>query len=228
MPLSDEKRVYKILLVEDNEHDQAAFRRALSKDEFEFEVVIYKSADEALGHLGQDPPDYDVIVTDYNLPGMNGLELCHELLRLEYEAPLVILTGSGSENTAVEAIKSGVYDYLVKDPANGYLRLLPVVLVEVVSRFNDRLARQEAEREKERLIVELRTALNEVKKLSGLLPICSSCKRIRDSRDYWLQVDEYISQHSEVTFTHGLCPDCIKQLYPEMAGSILNGESDPD
>lgn len=59
----------------------------------------------------------------------------------------------------------------------------------------------------------LKKALGEVKKLSGMLPICSSCKKIRDDSGYWKQIEEYISEHSDTHFTHGLCPDCVKKLY---------------
>ncbi len=61
----------------------------------------------------------------------------------------------------------------------------------------------------------LKIALKEVKKLSGMLPICSSCKKIRDDSGYWKQIEEYISEHSDTQFTHGLCPDCVKKLYPK-------------
>ena len=63
---------------------------------------------------------------------------------------------------------------------------------------------------------DLEAALARVKRLSGLLPICASCKKIRDERDYWRQVDEYVSEHSEAEFTHSICPDCLARLYPEM------------
>lgn len=70
-----------------------------------------------------------------------------------------------------------------------------------------------AERQKEGLINELQIALSEVKKLSGLLPICASCKKIRDDRGYWNQIETYISSHSEAVFSHSLCPVCIDKLY---------------
>ncbi len=63
---------------------------------------------------------------------------------------------------------------------------------------------------------DLKRALNEVKHLSGLLPICSSCKKIRDDNGYWEQIESYISDHSEAQFSHGLCPECIRKLYPEI------------
>ena len=71
--------------------------------------------------------------------------------------------------------------------------------------------------ERERLIGELQKALAEVKTLSGLLPICAGCKKIRDSENYWHQVDSYVTKHTNVIFSHGLCPDCVKRLYPELA-----------
>lgn len=69
--------------------------------------------------------------------------------------------------------------------------------------------------EKKKLIVELEQALANVKTLSGLLPICASCKKIRDDQGYWHQVESYLLSHSQASFTHGLCPDCVTQLYPE-------------
>ncbi len=75
--------------------------------------------------------------------------------------------------------------------------------------------RKKAEEEREKLIRELRQALAEVKTLSGLLPICASCKKIRDDRGYWNQIEVYIRDHSQAEFSHGLCPDCARKLYPE-------------
>lgn len=76
--------------------------------------------------------------------------------------------------------------------------------------------RHRAEAERERLIQELQTALARVKQLSGLIPICAGCKRIRDDKGYWEQVESCLQHHSEATFTHSLCPDCIKRCYPEL------------
>ena len=63
------------------------------------------------------------------------------------------------------------------------------------------------------MIRDLQKALSEVKKLSGFLPICASCKKIRDDKGYWNQVEVYIRDHSEAQFSHGICPDCKKKLY---------------
>jgi PAS domain S-box-containing protein len=84
----------------------------------------------------------------------------------------------------------------------------------VVAVVSDISKRKQAENEREKLLKELQEALENVKTLSGLLPICSSCKKIRDDKGYWNQIELYISIHSEVDFSHGICPDCAKRLYP--------------
>lgn len=71
------------------------------------------------------------------------------------------------------------------------------------------------EKARENLIVELQEALSQVKRLSGLLPICAACKKIRNDRGYWQQIEEYIRQNSEAEFSHGICPSCQKELYPD-------------
>ncbi len=74
------------------------------------------------------------------------------------------------------------------------------------------------------MIRELQNALAQVKTLSGLLPICASCKKIRDDSGYWTQVESYISTHSDIAFTHSICPDCAKKLYPEYYDKIFGKE----
>lgn len=84
--------------------------------------------------------------------------------------------------------------------------------------LRDITERQRSEAEREKLIVELRSALAQVKQLSGMLPICASCKKIRDDQGYWHQIESYIRSHSEAEFSHGICPDCMRKLYPEYSG----------
>jgi hypothetical protein len=76
--------------------------------------------------------------------------------------------------------------------------------------------RKKVEAEREKLIRELRKALAEVKKLSGLLPICASCNKIRDDRGYWNRLETYIQAHSEAKFSHSVCPECARRLYPDL------------
>jgi PAS domain S-box-containing protein len=81
---------------------------------------------------------------------------------------------------------------------------------------NDITERKRIEQEKELLIEQLRETLAKVKTLSGLLPICSSCKKIRDDEGYWRRLEDYVGAHSEAEFTHSVCPECARKLYPDL------------
>jgi signal transduction histidine kinase len=141
----------RILLVEDSKHDQLAFQRAFKESRIPVEITPMMRAEDALAQLMPDgsiasaPAAFDLVVADYKLPGLSGLDLCKTLLAQEVALPLVLLTGRGSEYLAVEALKAGVDDYLIKDPERGYLDLLPLVLPGVIRRYRDRVARQQAE-----------------------------------------------------------------------------------
>ncbi len=92
---------------------------------------------------------------------------------------------------------------------------------EMLGKLNDSLQeeiakRVEAERAKEETIIKLQDALTKVKTLSGLLPICAWCKKIRDDKGYWNQLEKYIGEHSDAEFTHSICPECAAKLYPEV------------
>jgi two-component system, cell cycle sensor histidine kinase and response regulator CckA len=136
--------------------------------------------------------------------------------------------------TYVPLVKDGVfwgafeiyYDITEKKQSLGRLLLISFIIVivlalsilllsamNVVKEKRRLIERKKGEDEREKLIGELRDALAKVRTLSGLLPICSSCKMIRDDKGYWNRLEVYISEHSEAEFTHGLCPDCMKNLY---------------
>jgi len=83
--------------------------------------------------------------------------------------------------------------------------------------------RKRASEERERLLASLQQALADVKALSGLLPICSYCKKIRDDGNFWHNVESYMARHSDLTFSHGLCPDCLRKHHPEFADEVLKG-----
>lgn len=93
--------------------------------------------------------------------------------------------------------------------------------------MRDITERKESEAGRERLIRELQEALARIKTLRGLLPICASCKKIRDDSGYWNQIEAYVREHSEATFTHGICPECIRKLYPELLEEASPAEAEP-
>ncbi len=94
----------------------------------------------------------------------------------------------------------------------------------VMSICRDITKRKRADEEREKLISELQQALAEIKTLTGLLPICSSCKKIRDDKGYWNQIESYLAEHSMAEFTHGICPECAEKLYP----NFINRRSVPE
>ena len=90
--------------------------------------------------------------------------------------------------------------------------------------LRDVSVRIKVEQEREKLIKELQDAMDNIKTLKGLLPICSFCKKVRNDNGYWEQVEVYVRDHSDAKFTHGFCPDCLKERFPEFADDIDTDE----
>jgi PAS domain S-box-containing protein len=112
------------------------------------------------------------------------------------------------------------YRILAKDGSEKWIEVTGVLIdwkgqPASLNLMTDITKRKQAEEEREQLISELQEALTKVKTLRGLIPICSSCKKIRDDKGFWKQVEVYVGEHSDAEFSHGLCPDCMKRLYPD-------------
>ncbi len=159
--MTEQPTVLRILLVEDDEHDVNAFRRSFRDSRPPARISHCGGAEEAIKLLDAGAGAFDVVVADYKLTGLSGLELCKEVAANDIPLPVVMLTGRGSENVAVEALKAGAFDYLVKDPDQGYLELLPLVLAKVVQKHADHLARRQAEEASRRAQAELERKVEE-------------------------------------------------------------------
>jgi CheY-like chemotaxis protein len=149
----------------------------------------------------------DVVLMDIKLPDMDGIEAARRI----YEScptPVVVLTAYDTPELVERASAAGVGAYLLKPPD---VHEMDRAIAIAMARFDDLM-------ELRRLNAELQDTLAKIKTLSGLLPLCSSCKKIRDDDGYWHQVEVYIRDHSEAEFSHGLCPECAKKLYPEIFG----------
>jgi len=144
-----------ILLIEDNAHDRATFERALHNSSIAFSVSVCENAETALPEMAAGRNSYDLVVVDYDLPGMTGMDFYRRLQHSNNLPPFVMLTVAGSENLAVEALQAGMYDYIVKDPEQGYLKLLPLKLADVRQRKCDRQARRQAQDELKKAHAEL-------------------------------------------------------------------------
>jgi AmiR/NasT family two-component response regulator len=146
----------------------------------------------------------DVILMDIQMPDVDGVEATR-MIGESFPTPVVVLTAYETPELIQEASKAGVSAYLVKPPN---AREIERAIALALDRFDDMM-------ELRRVNAQLQEALDKVKTLSGLLPICVSCKRIRDDQGYWHRVEAYIEAHSEAEFSHGLCSDCAQRLYPE-------------
>jgi AmiR/NasT family two-component response regulator len=145
-----------------------------------------------------------VVLMDMQMPDMNGIDAAMEIQKRQ-PTPVIMLTVYNETEIVRRAAEAGVAAYLIK-PTTGEEVCRAVYIAR--ARFNDM-------EELRRLNEELRQALASVKKLSGFLPICSNCKKIRDDHGEWLQIEEFIINHSSARFTHSLCPGCMMQLYPQ-------------
>ncbi len=205
MPRSAEGAI-RILLVEDNLEDVSLLREELARSATgSIQLVHASRLSEAIAAL--QSKSHDVVLLDLNLPDSSGLETLVRILGPASEAAIVLLTGTEDVDLGVEAVKQGAQDYLVKGQAAG-----PILFRAI--RYS--LERKRMENERQRLVRELKEALSKVKLLSGLIPICANCKKIRDDEGYWNQIEVYIQSHSEAEFTHGICPACLEKLYPEL------------
>ncbi len=177
----------KILAVEDDPVASAVLTRALRK--LGHEVVSVRDGDAALELLEHDP--VRVVVSDWVMPGVDGLELCRRLrarVGSDYVYFILLTSQLPSEENQREAIEAGVDDFLRK----------PLVPQEIWMRL----------RVAERILV----FATQVRQLEQFLPICGYCKKIRDDRNYWQQIESYINARTGTDFSHSVCPDCYREV----------------
>lgn len=211
---------YRILIVDDSPEDRHMYARYLERSRLHhYTGIEADSMSEALNLCSVSAPN--CILLDYNLPDGDGLELLKQLAdgSGNLSVPVVILTGQGNEEIAVTAMKEGALDYVVKGKMTAEALCRTVHKAIEKSELINTIRRQQDE--KDVLIAELRDALEQVKTLRGIIPICANCKQIRDDKGYWLQVEAYVSRHSEAQFSHGICPTCIETLYPSVSQVVL-------
>lgn len=153
-----------------------------------------------------DGPSLAII--DWMMPTVDGPELCRRIRQDAAHAHMyvILLTGRDDRKDVVAGLDAGADDYIVKPFDPDELRARVQVGIRVLT-LQERLADR---------VAELQDALTRVKRLQGLLPICSYCKRIRGDDQYWQQVDAYIVEHTDAQFTHGICPPCSKKLLAEI------------
>ncbi len=195
------------VLVTDDDSNMLLLETMLLETEG-YEVFQAESGEECLQAAFTHRPD--IILLDVMLPDMTGLEVCRKIKEDEALRDTFVILVSGilvSSEFQADGLDTGADGYMTKpiDNAEFLARVRSVVRIK---RTEDAL--RENEREQEVLISKLHKALGEIKTLKGFLPICVSCKKIRDDQGYWNQLEAYISTHSDAVLTHGVCPQCAE------------------
>lgn len=195
----------KVLIAEDDPVSRRLLQAALVK--WGYDVLVTTNGTEAWKALqGAEAPS--LIILDWLMPGMDGVEICRQARKSAglQSAYFILLTSRGSKEDIVEGLEAGADDYVTKPFDHGELGARVAVGSRVV-----RLQTALADR-----VRELEDAMASVKTLQGLLPICCYCKKIRDDGNYWHRVESYITNHANVRFSHGICPECSRKVKAEL------------
>ena len=205
-------------LVVDDSPDMRKLIQSILTTKGQTEVLTAESARDAFRHLAIEDHEsgdvaIDLILMDIMMSDMDGIRACQRIKAVERlrEIPIIMVTGRTDSEDLRAAFAAGAMDYITK----------PLNSVELLARVSSALALKRAidiRKARERELLErhgqLEQALKEVKVLRGLIPICFSCKKIRDDQGYWHTIEAYIKTHSEADFSHGLCPGCLDKHFP--------------
>lgn len=204
------KTQIRILMVEDVEADFDLVNWTLHNGGLAFRSSRVESEEGFLRELRHHPPD--VILSDHGLPvfdGFQALDLARELCP---EVPFIFVTGTMGDDVAVDSLRRGATDYVLKHQLS---KLAPSILGAL--RTADERARwRQIEDEQLRVIRELKEALASVKTITGMLPVCGLCKRIRRHPDRWLDLEVFLNESSDATVVRELCPDCGHGIAPAL------------
>lgn len=149
----------------------------------------------------KENPDTDLVLLDVMMPDMDGYETC-VAIKADNELndiPIILVTALADEASQIKGLKSGAVDYVTK----------PFKMEILKARINIHLELKKSRDE-------LKDALANIKTLKSLLPICANCKKIREDDGYWEKVETYINRHTDTQFSHSICPECAKELYPDL------------
>ena len=186
----------RVMIVDDVTENLRILMELLKDD---YTLIPLKNGQIALEKLAQDPLP-DLVLLDIVMPGIDGYEVCSRLKadHRTKKIPVIFITAVSEAMDDAKAFELGAVDYVTK-PFN------PLTLK---ARVNTHIKLNHT-------LQDLQDALKEIRTLSGFIPICASCKKIRDDKGFWKQVEVYIQERSDVQFSHSVCPECKIKLYPE-------------
>jgi DNA-binding response OmpR family regulator len=207
-----------ILIIDDIPENIQVLGHALAKEHYS--VSFATDGQQALDMIAEN--DFDLILLDIMMPHMDGYEVCLRLKSMpgKKNLPVIFLTARTESEDIVKGFQVGAVDYVTK-PFHA-----PELLVRVrthieltkarktIQQHNRELARKNDALE--RMNADLKRALERIKTLEGILPICSYCNKIRDEKGTWKQLEDYISNHSRAEFSHGICPACMQRYHPDL------------
>ena len=187
-----------VLAIDDNPDNLRVLGNILQENNIQ--VAVVQDPEKAL-HFATTQP-IDLILLDIMMPGTDGYQVCRKLkaTKMTCDIPVIFLTARIDPESIVKGFEAGGVDYVTK-PFNSR---------ELLARINTH--------------VRLRRALLEVRALRGLIPICAHCKKVRDDKGFWEQVEGYVEKRSEALFSHTICPACIKEHYSD----YMDDEADSD
>ena len=193
----------RIIFVEDVPAEAALVEQALQRGGLVFQMQRVETREDFLRVLASQPPD--VILSDHGLPSFDGfaaLDVAHKQCP---QVPFLFVTNALQRQMEIEKLMPGVTDYVPKSQLHLLAPTIRRVLRGVEAPQTGGLKQEELDRIKEKLIA----LMEEYERAGGYLPICSSCKKIRDRRDEWQTPEMFFSKYAGLKFTHGICPDCI-------------------
>jgi len=194
----------RILAAEDDSTSRMLLETMLKK--WGYEVVSTCDGNEAWAAMQvEDPPQLAVL--DWMMPGLDGVEVCRKIRELDatVNTYVILLTALGDKKDIVTGLEAGANDYVTK----------PFDKDELRARVNVGRRMVELQSALAAKIDELQKALDHVKTLQGILPICMHCHRIRNDEESWQRIEQYIGEHSDAEFSHGICPECLEKYYPD-------------
>ncbi len=199
-----------IFIVDDIPENIQILGNILSKENYQ--ISFSTSGQQALSMIKDLNPD--LIMLDIMMPEINGYEVCKKLKESDEtkDIPVIFLSAKTEAEDIVKGFQLGAVDYVTK----------PFNSAELLARANTHIQFKNAREKLEERNKELEESLLHIKRLEGLLPICSNCKKIRlkesDSKiqKNWIQMETYISERTDADFSHGICPECMTELYPEL------------
>lgn len=195
----------KILFAEDNVSSRLMYEKIMVK--WGYEVISVSNGVEAWEVLNKaDAPK--VAILDWEMPGMDGVQVCRKIREIESTRPtyVIMLTGRSTREDIVEGLNAGADDYVIKPFDSREFR----ARIRVAERM---VCIQGALADK---VEELKNALEHVRVLQGIIPICMHCHKIRQDDEAWQRLEDYIEHYSDARFSHGICPECRTIYYPEL------------